>query len=101
MYLAVKCFVHRDLAARNVLVSEEGVCKVHWHNWSTHSQIKGDWKQYFRVKPSMLELETIHVILDVVLCCTITWAVNISITVVGTLNDIYQAIIMWRTCVRG
>ena len=35
MYLAVKCFVHRDLAARNVLVSEEGVCKVHWHNWST------------------------------------------------------------------
>ncbi len=28
-YLSSKRFIHRDLAARNVLVSVEGMCKVH------------------------------------------------------------------------
>ena len=28
-YLSLKEYVHRDLAARNVLVSDDGVCKVH------------------------------------------------------------------------
>ena len=29
-YVAAKSFIHRDLAARNILVSEDGVCKVHY-----------------------------------------------------------------------
>ena len=29
--LQIKEYIHRDLAARNVLVSDEGLCKVHVH----------------------------------------------------------------------